>query len=75
MALVYSLSSFRFDRLFDYGSWLRTSTGERIVKDFHNKLADDIEKVLKERNKARKEQGHLTYPYMQPSWLTNGIQA
>ncbi|KAK3750756.1 hypothetical protein QZH41_009317 [Actinostola sp. cb2023] len=74
-SLTLSLSSYRFDRLFDYGSSLRHSKAKDIVKYHKHKLEIDVEPKLAERNKARLQQGHLTYPYLQPSWMTNGIQA
>lgn len=75
LSLVSELSSFRMDRLFDYGSKLETSEGKKIVDFYKLKLETAIEPVLAKRNKDRLEEGHLTYSYMQPSWLTNGIQA
>ena len=70
-----SLSSYRFDRLFDYGSKLKHDKAKDVVKYYKHQLEIDVEPKLADRNKARLQQGHLTYPYLQPSWMTNGIQA
>jgi hypothetical protein len=69
-----TLSSFRYDRLFDYAEYLNDPKGREVVFRYFSRLNQVVEPLLEDRNKMRLAQGHLTYPYMQPRWLPNGIQ-
>ena len=69
-----ALSLFRFDSLFDYGNELRDPRAAELVNGYYTCLMNDIQPHMQERNRKRKEDGYLTYPYFIPKWLPNGIQ-
>ena len=73
-AFTMSLSTYRYDRLFDYGYFLDDKEGGRIVSRHSALLALKIQPLLEGRNEKRMEDGQLTYPYFEPRWLPNGIQ-
>ena len=69
-----TLASYRQDRLFDYAKHLRDGKGRAVVSHHYNHLQAVVDPLLEKRNLARHAAGHLTYPYMQPRWIPNGIQ-
>lgn len=69
-----SLSSLRLDRLFDYGNLLEDGRARDVLYKHYSNLVNKVEKVLDEKNKIRYNTGFLTYPYMLPRWLPNGVQ-
>ncbi|XP_031560850.1 arachidonate 5-lipoxygenase-like [Actinia tenebrosa] len=69
-----SLSSLRLDRLFDYGPLLEDSRAREVLYKHYSNLVNKVELVLDERNKNRHNTGFLTYPYLLPRWLPNGVQ-
>ncbi|XP_031570629.1 uncharacterized protein LOC116304962 [Actinia tenebrosa] len=69
-----TLASYREDSLFDYGKNLKDCKGRKVVSRYYNYLKDVVDPLLEMRNHKRLVKGHLTYPYMQPRWVPNGIQ-
>ena len=69
-----SLATFRFDKLFDYGAELVDKRAGALIKLHYYRLAWSVEAQLKLRNKIRFARGQLTFPYLLPSWLPNGVQ-
>lgn len=74
VSFALALSSFRYDRLLDYGFLLDDKTATQIVYRHHCSLMSGVQETLEQRNEARKQAGKLTYPYLLPKWLPNGIQ-
>ncbi|KAJ7321447.1 hypothetical protein OS493_035021 [Desmophyllum pertusum] len=68
-----SLSNYRFDSLFDYGSQLPDKPGREVISKWYNYLQRKVQPYIEKRNKDRLEKGHLTYPYLLPRWVPNGI--
>ena len=68
------LASFRFDSLFDYGNELQDIQAVNIVNRHYQDLMRIVQPQLQETNQKRKEHGDLTYPYMIPRWIPNGVQ-
>lgn len=68
------LASFRFDSLFDYGNELQDIEAVNIVNRYYQDLMRIVQPQLQETNRKRKENGDLTYPYMIPRWIPNGVQ-
>lgn len=68
------LSTLRYDSLFDYSSELEDPLARKIVYKHHCRLAREIQPRIEQRNKCRLQRGHLTYPYLIPRWITNGVQ-
>jgi hypothetical protein len=66
------LGTFRYDRLFDYGEFLDDPEARQVLYRHFSVLTEEVEPLLNERDRLR--DGHLTYPYMSPRWLPNGIQ-
>ncbi|KAL9951789.1 hypothetical protein ACROYT_G044516 [Oculina patagonica] len=69
-----SLANYRFDSLFDYGSQLSDKRGREAVVKWFNKLHYSLQPYLENVNLQRLKEGHLTYPYLLPRWIPNGIQ-
>lgn len=69
-----ALALFRFDSLFDYGNELRDHKAVELVNGYYTHLMNVIQPEMQEKNRKRKEDGYLTYPYLIPRWLPNGIQ-
>ncbi len=69
-----SLANYRFDSLFDYGSQLPDKAGREVVVKWFNFLQQTLQPYLEKRNLRRLKEGHLTYPYLLPRWVPNGIQ-
>ena len=69
-----ALALFRFDSLFDYGNELRDPEAVKLVNGYYTYLMNVIQPHMQEKNRKRKEDGYLTYPYLIPRWLPNGIQ-
>lgn len=68
------LASFRFDSLFDYGNELQDIEAVNIVNRHYQDLMRIVQPQLQETNRKRKDNGDLTYPYMIPRWIPNGVQ-
>ncbi|KAJ7321448.1 hypothetical protein OS493_035022 [Desmophyllum pertusum] len=71
---LLSLSNYRYDSLFDYGSQLPDKPGREVISKWYNYLQRRVQPYIEKRNKDRLEKGHLTYPYLLPRWVPNGIQ-
>ena len=69
-----ALALYRFDSLFDYGNELRDPKAVKLVNSYYISLMNDVQPDMQEKNRKRKEKGFLTYPYLIPRWLPNGIQ-
>ncbi|XP_031574298.1 uncharacterized protein LOC116308077 [Actinia tenebrosa] len=74
-SFAMSLATFRYDRLFDYGEYLDDPKARQILYHYFSVLTEQVEPLLNERNKKRFRDGHLTYPYLSPRWMPNGIQS
>ncbi|KAK3741230.1 hypothetical protein QZH41_017138 [Actinostola sp. cb2023] len=70
----FKIGTFRYDRIFDYADKLQDARAKAIITRYKRKMDGPIEAMLEERNRKRLRQGHLTYPYLQPKWLPNGVQ-
>ena len=68
------LSVLRYDSLFDYSSELEDPLAREIVYKYHCKLIRTTQPKIERKNKRRLQEGHLTYPYLIPRWLPNGVQ-
>ncbi|XP_078384528.1 polyunsaturated fatty acid 5-lipoxygenase-like [Oculina patagonica] len=69
-----SLATFRYDTLYDYGNQLPDGKARDVVNRFHHILMGALQPHLEEENEKRQQNGDLTYPYLLPKWLPNGIQ-
>jgi hypothetical protein len=69
-----TLGSYRYDRLFDYGKNLDDMKGKAVVVRYFDRLNQVVEPLLAKRNKLRLTCGHLTFPYLLPKWVPNGVQ-
>ncbi|CAH3134159.1 unnamed protein product, partial [Pocillopora meandrina] len=69
-----ALSLFRFDSLFDYGNELLDPQAIKLVNGYYTYLMNVIQPHMQEKNRKRKEDNYLTYPYLIPRWLPNGVQ-
>ena len=74
MEVAVGTGAMQYDMLFDYYEQLRDPRASEVVKKYYNYIKDVISPELKERNKWRFSEGHLTYPYLEHYWLPNGIQ-
>ena len=72
--LAFNLANYRFDSLFDYGSQLPDKPGREVISSWYNFLQQILQPHLEKRNLRRLQKGHLTYPYLLPRWVPNGIQ-
>lgn len=73
-AVHNGLGLFRFDTLFDYGNELRDPKAVKLINVWYSYLMSVVQPAMQEKNRKRKEDGFLTYPYFIPRWLPNGIQ-
>ncbi|XP_068762352.1 polyunsaturated fatty acid 5-lipoxygenase-like isoform X1 [Montipora capricornis] len=69
-----TLGVFRFDSLFDYGNELQDHKATNLLNAYYTYLLRNVQPRLQQINKAREESGDLTYPYVIPRWLPNGVQ-
>ena len=69
-----NLATLRFDKLFDYSAELEDGEAGKVIKSTFERLSREIEHKLEKRNRRRLENGQLTFPYLLPSWLPNGVQ-
>ena len=69
-----SLATLRFDSLFDYGNELKDIKAVNLVNGYYSYLMHIVQPRMQEVNRKRKENDDLTYPYLIPRWLPNGIQ-
>ena len=72
--LATSLSNYRFDILFDYGDTLPDERGRVVISKWFYYLRRRVQPYIERRNRQRLEQDHLSYPYLSPRWIPNGIQ-
>ena len=72
---VSSLSMYRYDRVLDYGYQLTDLKAREVVYHHFSNLMLHVQELLELRNLDRKAQGLLTYPYLLPRWLPNGVHA
>ena len=59
--------------MFDYFNHMDDKAAKYLVQKYYKKMMEEIKPVLTARNKARYDDGHLTYPYFVPGWLPNSI--
>lgn len=69
-----SLALYRFDTLFDYGNELHDHKAVWLINSYYSQLMNVVQPLMQEKNQNRKDMGDLTYPYLIPRWLPNGIQ-
>lgn len=69
-----SLALYRFDTLFDYGNNLEDIKAVNLINEYYSYLMYNVQPEMQEVNEERKERGDLTYPYLIPRWIPNGIQ-
>ncbi|CAH3169166.1 unnamed protein product, partial [Porites evermanni] len=69
-----SLALYRFDTLFDYGNNLEDIKAVNLINEYYSYLMYNVQPKMQEVNEERKERGDLTYPYLIPRWIPNGIQ-
>ena len=74
VSFLFKIGTFRYDRILDYADKLQDKKAKALITKYKSKLDGEIEEILEKRNKERLKQGHLTYPYLQPKWLPNGVQ-
>ena len=72
--VALTLSNYRFDALFDYGSQLPDEGAREVISKWFNFLQRSVQPYIERRNRYRLAEGHLSYPYLQPRWIPNGIQ-
>ena len=72
--LAFSLTNYRYDSLFDYGSQLPDKRGRDVISKWFNFLQRRVQPSLEKRNQNRFKGDHLTYPYLLPRWIPNGVQ-
>lgn len=65
---------YHYDTLFDYFKELSDPVASRVVEFYFHFFKYAVSPRLKYRNHKRYRDGHLTYPYLQYSWVPNGIQ-
>ena len=59
--------------MFDYYNQLEDKAAKYLVQKYYKKMMGEIKPILTARNKARYDDGHLTYPYLEPDYLPNSI--
>ena len=69
-----ALASYRFDTIFDYGNNLKETGAVELLNQYFGYLMNIVQPEMQQKNRQRKEDGDLTYPYLIPRWLPNGIQ-
>ena len=69
-----NVGTYHYDELFDYYDDLKNPSAKKSVQFYYFYLKYAISPRLKYRNYLRFKAGHLTYPYLQHSWIPNGIQ-
>ena len=69
-----SLALYRFDTIFDYGNNLQETRAVKLLNRYFGHLINVVQPEMQQKNQQRKEDGDLTYPYLIPRWLPNGIQ-
>ena len=74
LSFFFKIGTLRYDRLFDYAEKLQDPTAKAIVAAHKLNLDNEIQTKLEKRNKKRLDEGHLTYPYLLPKWIPNGVQ-
>ena len=72
--VAMNVALYHYDELFDYFAKLKDSSAREAVRFYYHHLKYAISPRLKYENFKRFKDGHLTYPYLQHSWVTNGIQ-
>ena len=45
-----------------------------FINDYYSYLLYEVQPEMQEVNEERKKRGDLTYPYLIPRWIPNGIQ-
>ncbi|XP_068673782.1 polyunsaturated fatty acid 5-lipoxygenase-like isoform X1 [Montipora foliosa] len=68
------LASFRFDSLFDYGNELQDIKAVNIINRHYEDLMLRVQTHMQQTNEEREKIGDLTYPYLIPRWIPNGVQ-
>lgn len=72
--VAMNVGTYHYDELFDYYDDLKNPSAKKSVQFYYFYLKYAISPRLKYRNYLRFKAGHLTYPYLQHSWIPNGIQ-
>lgn len=74
MQVAMNVGTYHYDTLFDYYKQLSHPYASEVVRFSYHYLNFVVNRKLKARNKRRLKKGYLTYPYLEPYWLPNGIQ-
>jgi len=74
-AFGISLAAFRLDSFIDYGNELQDNKAANLINGYYSYLMNVVQPRMQEMNRQRKEEGYLTYPYLIPRWIPNGVQA
>ncbi|XP_015779645.1 PREDICTED: allene oxide synthase-lipoxygenase protein-like [Acropora digitifera] len=69
-----SLALYRYDTIFDYGNNLKETRAVQLLNQYFGYLMNVVQPEMQLKNQRRKDNGDLTYPYLIPRWLPNGIQ-
>ena len=69
-----ALALYRFDTIFDYGNNLQETRAVKLLNQYFGYLMNVVQPEMQLKNQRRKDNGDLTYPYLIPRWLPNGIQ-
>ncbi|XP_044164782.1 allene oxide synthase-lipoxygenase protein-like isoform X4 [Acropora millepora] len=69
-----ALALYRFDTIFDYGNNLQETRAVKLLNQYFGHLMNVVQPEMQLKNQQRKDNGDLTYPYLIPRWLPNGIQ-
>ena len=72
-ALGFFLGTLQYDTMFDYSNELTNPALRHVVKKAYIDLMFRVKPILDGRNAKRLKKGHLTFPYIVPGWITNGI--
>ena len=67
------VGTLHYDELFDYSTQLDDEAARKLVSRYHKLLKTKVKPLFEERRKKRLAKGQLTYPYMDPSFITNSI--
>lgn len=72
--VAMNVGIYHYDELFDYFEKLKDPSARGVVRFYYHYLKYAISPRLKYENYKRFKDGHLTYPYLQHSWVPNSIQ-
>ena len=72
-ALAVELASFHYDQIFDYSPQLHDESARRLVHRYFMELKTRVKPLLENRRRKRFANEQFTYPYLDPSSVTNSI--